>query len=438
LREARKKKSSQKSGDNVSVLKNGFYLEVGQKLISANSKATLTVHDKKVTIQSGKKELWKWECEDIDQLVLEDGKLLARNKAGEPINYLYNASLATGDSIELLDNGNLELSDRDGNIVWESNSMVFSTIKKAGEDAVLSVHHTDFAPNMSFDIIGLTTMPFIGADHQLWYVNRNRQIVCKAMKDSAKKLCVECEDNGGITLKPLNHKNKAQQWIINANGFGSVINEKTGRNLSHPEDGKMLSAQQNSNNWEINADPAAAWTVKKELLMKIPPRIDEEDENRGYLSFEHKFANWIHLDFFDLNGEELRGIRLQKNGNRIAVKAITPSGEVASKVWDEGGKFESYDKSKIQFSKSPVYFNEGSGKLGLYKIKDNSYGIKSGTDSKEYINKNDADWLAPGKNGLNFLEMSAVIADDDQRVAGFGFTTTAGNRLSPYLLVVKK
>lgn len=428
-------------------LPNGSYLTPAHTLVSAAGTAQLRLDGPTLRVEVlevGKmKEVWKKTFEQpIEQLVLENGVLDVVLTTKERV--AVSASVvASGFALELLDCGNLELFDRAGDTIWESNSVVYATLKRAGSAAVLSFHHTDFEPQPDAANINLTAQPFVQADHQLWYLNRHQQLVSKLRRSDGVRLALTCPDDGPVVLQALNVRDKAQQWSVAEKGYGPVGNLKTNRYLQHSDVGcKVGTTAATTDTWELKPQSVAlSQRANGQVQLVKSPVEHQENADKGYMHFKNGFEGYIHLEQVDLQGGMLRGLKLIKYGNRLAVRARVRKADntqvlIEPKKWDDT-QFASYKKDEFRLDRAPVYLGEDAKRLGL-RAKDNAYALAAGLASGTAENRETGHTVHLAHHTIDFVDTTEVLAPDGADVVGFGFTTHAGNRVAPYLLVVNK
>ncbi len=436
-------------------------LRKGQKLVSRVKGAELTLADNALTIKRHGEQLWHKELSPpsvpLAELMLKDGRLLVTD-AQQNVYYLYGTIAGVprdrGDVLELLENGNLELLNLDGAVVWESNSIIYSVVQYGSADAVLSVHHTAFAPDMEPSVIRLTTMPFVGADHQLWYLNSNQQLVCKAMRGQGSKLAVACHQDGSVSVDPISYTTRSQRWLVGTRGKGPILNDEwRQKSLAPDKNGRILIAHDGTQaDWSIV--PQSIHYTRHKCLMKL--RFNRE-AGSPYVFLSDKKSQYVHLHMFPLSekpgAHPLQGFGLKwydpdnkDDGARVAIKAQVQGEEIASKEWDTGRPFEAFKKEAVYVDSAPVYLPTDLTALGLRKKlevgnKPNFYALLAKNGDKEYANYDEGHALKLyNSNGLSFLDTGMVEAAAGERVVGIGFAASPvyPDRLAPYLLVIKE
>lgn len=436
-------------------------LRKGQKLVSRVKGAELAMAGNALTINRHGEQLWRKELSPVSvplaELMLRDGRLLVTD-VQQNVYYLYGTITGVprdrGDVLELLENGNLELLNLDGAVVWESNSIIYSVVQYGSADAVLSVHHTAFAPDMAPSVIRLTTMPFVGADHQLWYLNSNQQLVCKAMRGQGSKLAVACHQDGSVSVDPISYTTRSQRWLVGTRGKGPILNDEwRQKSLAHDKNGRILIAHDGTQtDWSIV--PQSIHYTRHKRQMKL--RFNME-AGSPYVFLLDKKSQYVHLHVFPLSGEPgahpLQGLGLKwydpdnkDDGARVAIKAQVQGQEVASKEWDTGRPFEAFKKEALYFDSAPVYLPTNLTALGLRKklevaSKPNFYALLAKDGDKEYANYDEGHALKLyNSDGLSFLDTGMVKAETGESVVGIGFAASPvyPDRLAPYLLVIKE
>ena len=447
LRLDKPKDAEQVKGDVVQELMNNRYLVASQTLVSPNGGAVLRMDGAKLLIEvkehNKQHRLYeKTFGQPISQLRLDNGQLLVQFSDGSQ-DTLASAALSSGYRLALPNCGNLELTDREGNVIWESGSAVYVTFKRGGSNAVLSYHHYDEVPKAESSIINLTTLPFVQVDHQLWYVSGSNQIISKLKRGNGQKMALTALEDGSVKLQPLNYKDKAQQWTINDTGFGPLLNQQTGKYLQHHSgNGRMLRCENEASaTWELKTQSLALSKATNELLFRVAPSIHKESEHEGYLHFD-KFGTFVHLDVFALGDKEFCGMRVYKNGNRFAVQAMVRDAQnivthVESHVWDEGEQYAAFNRNEFRLDNSPVYLDGSVQKFGLQR-KGNAYALSASGDGTVFANEDESRTMRLLEHKMDFVDTTTVLANDDEVVVGFGFTRQSGNRAAPYLLVRKK
>lgn len=451
LREAQPRKEPQKAkGKHVSLLSDGQYIEKGQQLISSASNARLEIHANQLRIiheATAEAPLWTWstgsdEAVTIERLYLANGSLYVVDNA-QKTHSLYGLGQASfqkpASSLQLLDNGNLELVNRNDQPIWESDSILYSTLV-CGE-GVLSTHHLDYEPSMSFDDIRVTTMPFVGADHQLWYQNRNRQLICKARRDGMTKMALESSPDGSkLQVKPVAFGQKTQHWDVGT----SINNVANSKYLTPTASGQLTVLSDSSGSgWEMVLQPAYRSGINVPIRVVKAPLIGADSDEEGYRHFDY-YHNWLHLSLVSLlrtDGRlgELRGIQLYRHeGSRLAIRAIFSDSVAENGPRNNDSVFGEFDRNNVYFDKAPVYLPSDVERIGFYKKAD-SFAFKAMKAGTDYVNKQEGERIKmmQGDHNMHLFDTTRVMADSEDRVVGFGFTHHS-DRITPYLLVVKK
>ncbi|MCF2218720.1 hypothetical protein H9Q08_05325 [Chryseobacterium sp. PS-8] len=173
------------------------------------------------------------------------------DKENQPISELVDAFVK---EVNLLNNWNLEaLELNTDKLIWHSNSINYSTIQLDNQ-RVLSIHHQDFAPDMSHAVINVTLMPNIDADHQLWYLNSKNQLICKAKNANNMEFGLKCNQNGELTMQvnPGISDDQSLQWELKPDANASIKNVKHSLFLTSKLPGLIISASASSSDlWEF-------------------------------------------------------------------------------------------------------------------------------------------------------------------------------------------
>ena len=366
----------------------------------------------------------------VDKLALVDKKLQFLDKDNELISELVDAFVK---EVNLLNNGNFEaLESQTDKLIWHSNSMTYSTIQ-LDDQRVLSIHHQDFAPDMSHAVINVTVMPFINADHQLWYLNSKNQLICKAKNANNMEFGLKCNDNGELTMEknPGISDDKSLQWELKPNENTTIKNVKHGTFLTSKLPGLIISATSNGDFWEIKKKDDLFGVSK---LAKIVMPVTKHVKSNGDYSDlnDNDDHHYVHTGWIDMKDFEIAGVKIYKRGNRYALMFKDRSGNERK---DGTDGYQSFDKSKVRFQKNPIYFNEKFDKVGFSSIgNSNSYGIET-SKSEVIFKNNDTNFYLEMTGNNRYVDLNWAEAKENEKVVGFGLGND-GNRLVPYLIVI--
>jgi hypothetical protein len=419
------------------------YISRNESLTSADSNYKMCFEGSKLIIKRVKnsqntteKTVYSLDVSTtVDKLAIYKNKLQFLDKDNNRIADLCEFAIK---EVNLLNNGNLEALELSTNrIVWHTNSMTYFTIRTTTKE-VLSIHHADFNPDMNYSVIAVTLMPFVNADHQLWYLNSKYQLVCKARNAQNKEFGLSCDKNGTLTMQqdPGLRGDQNLQWILNNDTTTTIENAEFKLKLNPDQIGKTLSAMSNSLEYW--------WLEKQEQLFKISKvativkPIESHNSSDYYDFFNDNDHKYMHTAWVDVKNTEIGAIQIYKTngGNRYKIKFKDINGNVYED--DSQPSYSLFDKSKAKFQKTPIYFNETFDKAGFSYVKNDHYRIETKKNSIEYKNYDDCYVsMENDVNRIRFVDRNWAEAKEGQKVVGFGLGSQ-GNRLVPYLIVVPK
>lgn len=432
------------SANQTNILTSDKAIGLGEYLTSSSTNIQLKIENSKlkITYKTTKitKELYELSLgSKVQKLALLDGDLVFLDQNNEFVSSLANAN--TIKEVKLLDCGNLEALDYDNKIVWQSKSIIYSAIKNSSGN-VLSIHHSDFEPNMSYSNILLTTMPFIGADHQLWYVNSLNQIICKATK-LGTQFGLNCTNNGEINMSSsLSSTNSNVKWKLPKVNHGVIESEANNMKLKSNKLGFSLSADTtSSDNWTITAE-VDYYGKSKPVSIRVPKQ--QHELNKDYYNlYDSNNYRFINKGYIFTNGKEIKGIKISRQENRyILILKDVENNEIRDTAWGHtrGDDYSEFDWNKLKFSKAPTYFTGNLDKIWFSSIENDKFRIKAMKDSVDILNEdnNCLEMKNEDKQGvIKYIDINWAEAKDDEKVIGFGLGSE-GNRLVPYLIVIPR
>lgn len=420
------------------TLYNNQYITVNETLATKSKKTIMALGNGKLSITHKDKSEKTNTIYSLAidaravKLALNDGNLMLYDEKDVFVGMLTNEISGYVNELTLLDNGNLEATDRSGKIIWQSNSVVYATIAHGETDLVLTVHHADFAPDMSYGFMAATVMPYIGADHQLWYVNRNNQIVSKVTY-GGKQFALTCDSNGTVSVSELKINNLDQEWKIE--NFGLIESKNTHKKrLRAAEMGRFVYADHANENWALNLQSENYGLSRP---MKINRPVKSHTEDRDYLNFfKSDYPNTINLGLTEIKGKKITGMKIGVSNKKYVLQFLLEDGNQLQTQAD--GDFSHFTKDITEFQKSPVYLDKAVTHIGLHYISNDKYGLKATKGSTALINK-DGGMIKMEKDDkkINFVDLNWAMAGANEHVVGFGLGTD-GNRLAPYVLTIPK
>ncbi|WP_336732981.1 hypothetical protein [Chryseobacterium sp. VD8] len=370
---------------------------------------------------------------NVEKLALVNKRLQLLDKENQPISELVDAFVK---EVNLLNNGNLEaLESQTDKLIWHSNSMTYSAIK-LDEKGVLSIHHQDFAPDMSHAVINVTLMPNIDADHQLWYLNSKNQLICKAKNANNIEFGLKCNENGELTMQmnPGISDDKSLQWELKTDGKAAIKNEKYGSFLTSKLFGLIISASASSSDlWEFKKKDEL-FGVSKIAKIVRPLKLHGDKDFCDLIATtgdRYVHTGWINVE----NAAEIKGVKIYKRDNRYALM-FKDRNNIEYK--DGTDSYQTFDINNVHFQKNPIYFNEKFDKVGFSSIGDtNHYGIETSKSGSSFKNNDTNFYQKMERSSTPFVDLNWAEAKEDEKVVGFGLGKD-GNRLVPYLIVIPK
>lgn len=425
---------------------NGSYRMLDKTFISRNEflqsqdrNYKLCFEGNKLVIKQTKakgKNVYEKEVEgSVDKLALVNNRLQFLDNENQPISELVDAFVK---EVNLLNNENLEaLELNTDKLIWHSNSMTYSAIK-LDEKGVLSIHHQDFAPDMSHAVINVTLVPNIDADHQLWYLNSKNQLICKAKNANNIEFGLKCNENGELTMQmnPGISDDKSLQWELKTDGKAAIKNEKYGSFLTSKLSGLIISASASSSDlWEFKKKDEL-FGVSKIAKIVRPLKLHGDKDFCDLIATtgdRYVHTGWINVE----NAAEIKGVKIYKRDNRYALM-FKDRNNIEYK--DGTDSYQTFDINNVHFQKNPIYFNEKFDKVGFSSIGDtNHYGIETSKSGSSFKN-NDTNFylkMERGNTDTPFVDLNWAEANGNETVVGFGLGKD-GNRLVPYLIVIPK
>ena len=432
------KKSNLISANNSNTLVSNKCIAIGEEMRSSNGKISLKMDEEKLIIKNSSiaKELYSFKFDNsVKNLALLEGSLVFLDKNYNIVTYLSDSREIN--QVVLLDNGNLEALNSNGKIVWESNSIIYSTIKD-NIGNVLSIHHTDFAPDMNHTNISVTVMPFVKANHQLWYVNSLNQIICKATNGNIK-FGLSCDSNGNITVvSTLDITNQDTIWNIASKfpSYGTIENSKQNKKLKSINPGICLSA---------SSDASTTWLLESQIDLHmvnnvakiVKPKVEHTRDEHYYDFYADSKYNFMHTGWININKAEIKGVKIYREpgGNRYKLRIMDTKG---NEYTDHSDSYSAFTANIAKYQILPIYIKDNVDKIGFSRFKNDHYVIETEKDSTKIINY-DERFISMENNTdkIKFVDITWVIANDNEKVVGIGLGTQ-GNRLVPYLVTIPK
>jgi hypothetical protein len=439
--------------ENSSFMSPGEELNISTKLISANKVHTLAItkvpatNKPKLTLSKNTEETWYFPgtySDDSLKLVFDHSGYLKLIGVNKTVIYEFNDNLSPAHKLELLNNGNLELLDSEDNVIWESNTAELILIKNKFNGQVLSTHHRDYAPDPDANTILLTCQPYVGASNQLWIINRKGQLISALKTLRGNQKAITSDQNGRLNLEKLSG-NSNQKWLVSGSLITNLDNNKlmtarrTGEELNCQNRGIVI---EDSQKWDIIATNIRSnKNTSKNIMYKFN---DAWGESKGQ-DYEALEANdhYIHNSVQSLEGNRLKGVKLVKYKNRIAMIALKNVGEEFK--FDDSRDFKNdnyYTKkqNELYIDKTPVFIPIDASPINIgLKAKGNriTLGMQVKLKNNTLEQLDNAEWTDDNyvnAKGL-YLDLHPITANKNENIVGFGLTTH-GNRIKPYLLVI--
>jgi hypothetical protein len=369
----------------------------------------------------------------VDKLALIENKLQFLDRENKFLSYLCEFPIK---EVNLLNNGNFEaLELNSGNLIWHTNSMTYFTIGTKTKE-VLSIHHADFNPDMSYTKIHVTVMPFVNADHQLWYLNSKNQLICKARNAQNAEFGLACDNNGTLTMQkdPGLRNDKNLQWNLSGGDSPIIENGEHKMKLKPDQTGKSLSASSTSSEYWFLVKQEQLFGISKPATIVKP--VESHNGSDYYDFYNNNDHHYMHTAWVDVKNQEIAGMQIYKNegGNRYKIRFKDTSGN----VYEDNSQqdYSSFDKSSAKFQNTPIYFNERFNQVGFSKMKENHYRIETKKTDTVYKNCDEAYVnMENNTDRIRFVDRNWAEAKAGEKVIGFGLGTHK-NRLVPYLIVV--
>jgi hypothetical protein len=437
--------------NNADVMAANQYLTAKRSMAARSGQVVMTLDEKGLEIKykKSKTTLWQKPLQGCKELAISDGKLvLVYDKSETELDQelvLFDDPNKPANSLELLDNGNLELLDIDGRLVWQSESFFYSVIRAEGNEGVLSLYHSDYTPSMDRDNLQAMLMPYVEADHQLWYVSRHGQLVNKLKRNGTASFALACNEHGAVSLKPLSDYDTEQRWLLGDGGSGAIVNQHHNRRLEHTAHGKPLTA---------SADIKAIWKVVPEAKnhgksRKMTMKVREMGPTEN---FHYKEYYKITRGNKDQHGMWHKGkFKVVQNLETVSLfeqyGAVALSGTFRDTSGTMGRNNTDVDEKMLMvkplqhfyIDKSPIYLPQRNElTLGFYE-KDNRMAIfvedKAGHQHKNE-DFHDKNYFTLGEN-CGIMNMGGVVTGEDEVLVGVGLTQV-GRSFVTYTMVIPK
>lgn len=437
--------------NNAAAMGANQYLTERRSMASGSGQVVMTLDNNGLEIKYKKPQttLWQKLLPGCKELAIREGRLvLVYDKSETELDQelvLFEDPNKSADRLELLDNGNLELLDLDGKLVWQSESFFYSVIRAEGSEGVLSLYHSDYTPSMDQDNLQAMLMPYVEADHQLWYISRHGQLVNKLKRSGTASFALACNGHGAVSLKPLSDYDTEQVWLLGEGGSGAVVNQHHNRRLDHTAHGKPLTT---------SGDGKAIWKVVPELKthgksrkMTIKVREMGTTENFDYKDY-HKITGgnkdqhgmW-HKGRFKVF-HNLEAVALFEQYGAVALSGTyrIPEGTMGNNNTDVAAEMRMVKPLQhFHVDTSPIYLPQRNElTLGFYE-KDNRMAIfvenKAG---HQYKNEDfhDKNYFTLGEN-CGIMNMGGVVTGENEVLVGIGLTQV-GKSFVTYAMVIPK
>nr|MCU0326556.1 MAC/perforin domain-containing protein [Spirosomataceae bacterium] len=166
------------------TLESNYFLPLDGTLKSHNGYAQLKFSADKIVIFWGKgqKEIWSYTItkSGASKLGITNGRFAILDEKDEVLDEIADDIV----DLRLMDSGNLEAIDKENNICWETNSIIYAYIMRDVDKKALSIGVGIEQSKTVYKFIN--TQTYIGGDYQHWYINRKNNIVSKYTENKQK------------------------------------------------------------------------------------------------------------------------------------------------------------------------------------------------------------------------------------------------------------
>ena len=431
------------------------YLSIGKYLISENNKAKLTFTNQGLVIEwmdgkLGTIELLQTPIETFgaNKVGILDGLFVALGENNEFIGNIAPSAHNIVD-IQLLDCGNFEAMDENGDIVWESNSIVFSYLKNTESQEVITLK-----PSLDFSLgTALELQPYLGGDHQLWYLNRKNNIVSKFQAGNQKYALTELSGIGNCSK--LGEFSNSQLWNVQFDKKTVIQNRISKSNIGK---GSPISVSSvNTEKWELVFDTAHKSSNMLTLTKNSP-------STESFITHSQLFTDYylcFVMNDIPIGNKEITALRLHSEVDPsydyagyhlFFLEFFTSNGEIIRGPIGElsTAQRQNYVSDGLNFPNlfSPVYLNGNIHSVSLVSEKISTYGYtlqfvtKNANGVTKRIQAAGYEFVNPrlsynSTEGITSIDTAWVKVPNGHKLIGLAFTKIGEGRLGPCILSLK-
>ncbi|MBK8566243.1 MAG: hypothetical protein IPN76_23605 [Saprospiraceae bacterium] len=458
------------------TLESSQCLKAGKSLVSKNNHAMLTLTAEGIRIEWGegsnaKKTIWQKPIASgvAAKIGILNGAFVAMDENNKVLENLAPGVRNLKD-IQLMDSGNFEAIDDSGEIVWESQSVVYAKIQNTGNKDVVSI-----LPKLDY-VAGseLGLQSYVGGDHQLWYVNRKHNIVSKYSNGNQKLAITEITGLG--YLRPLIKENMNYQlWDVQSAKKAAIQNRITkskldkgatmgyqtgGHVVLEMMDKKPILAIKDSSDekWELLYDENRK-DANMLIVTKNPP------SSSSFIKHEQLYKDGYFMFVFSgikTNGKKIEAVRLSHRTDPnynysgyylLFLEFKTTDGMILSADIGSPSKEDrqNYVSDGLGFPDllSAAYIDNDTAEISLMPMKGDKlnysfqFQTKDTNGNTTNCRVNGFEFVNPSlpwdsKDGITTIDTEWVSVPKGNKVIGISFTKISLDRLGPCLLSVKE
>ncbi len=442
------------------ILDNNYYLPLNGMLKSINGVAQLNFTSGKIAILWGKgaqqKEIWSRSIANpaAAKFGIINGTLAILDETDTILEEIATDIV----DIRLTDSGNLEGINIESSIVYESGSIVYAYIQAESSRSVLSI-----MPSQNGNYKQITSMPYFGGEHQLWYINRKNNIVSKYTNGINKYALTEIIEqpvsnpvfpfsatqqptqSGGsktssVVLDVLSAANaNAQQWEGLAPNRKGNLSSKTTKNI-------VTKGLGPNEQWVLTYDVNA----KQEANMPLVSYSSQRDLEFTEIIYRNELSYFFKG--IDIKGYDIRAVRFAGGKSdeywddqryyTLRLQFMDSYGKIYQSSQREDPKAFYYGLTLPDLS-GAAYFHDEDQSLNLNVSHD--YNNRKGTftfstekrgfpGGSIFVNPYGYD----KEDILHSISNAWVIIPPDHKAIGVSFCQVSASLVSPCLISVKR